>query len=159
MIRTPQATGQSFESRVDDSAAASCYAVPFPPIGARRIGKGQLIPLKMPFDRVFFHRASASMIVLDAKSCRIASSFPVGNRDHVSDDQVKNIVRAGADGVISGLLIEGSHESVRTIFWMPWRSLLQRPPTIPWTDPRLIPICSTRQMIDFGRIIKAHTKR
>jgi hypothetical protein len=148
-------SGGRFEKLVELSAARQCYVMPLPPIGAKRIGGGKLIPMKMPFDRIVIRRGSGRAICFDCKSCHLAKSFPVGNKDHVPDHQIMELIRAGSDGVIAGLLIEASHVDLQMVFWLPWKHLMSRPASIPWDDERLIAIGSRDDLIDFDRIIAA----
>ena len=56
---TPQKAGSRFERLVDTSAPIQCYMLPMPPIGARRIHGGTLVPMPMPFDRMLVAQMDA----------------------------------------------------------------------------------------------------
>lgn len=157
-LASKSSSGARFETLVDLSIARQCYAPPLPPVGGRFI-KGKLTPQKMPFDRIIVHRRTGRAIAFDCKSCADPNRFPVGNPTHVAPHQVQNLIHAGSEGVISGLLIEASHSAVGLVYWLPWETLTQRLTSVTWGDQRMIEIGNTETVIDFDRIINVSLKK
>lgn len=159
--RSPGQVGASFEKLLDLSAAKYCYRPNLPPIGARRIKGGELIPLRMPYDRILFHNKTGRGICLDAKSCSLSRTFPVGNEDHLPTHQRDALIEAGqrCPNIIAGLLVEASHPDLSLVLWLPWPVLINPPPSIPWDDDRFVEIGPNEDLINFDALVEHYTRK
>lgn len=147
--------GKAFEKFVEVVAARAFYSVPLPRIGAIRLG-AELIPQAMPYDKVLIHRTTQRPIIFDCKSVDAPTRFNVGSEDLVKRNQCKHLTRAGSEGVIAGLLIEA--RAIGAIYWLPWPILVSPPPSIPWTDKRLVRVGDAGKTLDLVKLLPAQQK-
>lgn len=158
-LRLRENPGKHFQALADSSALRTCFVLPLPQIGAKRIPGGKLVPERMPFDRIVVHRATGRAICFDCKTTADHNAFAVGHEDHVPSHQRRALISAGSEGVLSGLLIEARHPDVAAVFWLHWKALIAVPASLPWCHNALVKLCDYGVPIDFDVLVSKYPAR
>lgn len=147
--------GSSFELLILASQRNVVRLEHLPQCGAKFIGRGRVIKQRMPYDFSGVVVGKRWAIAFDAKACHNVTLFPVGARDHFPEHQRAALIRQGEGGAVAGLMV--SAELHRTVYWLDWRFLQAREPSIRWDDPRLVLVAAPGKMIDFEQVVKEQT--
>lgn len=121
------------------------------PNGVRYLPGGKTIPCKSPVDFAGTVHGSGRAVWLDAKQCDLKGRFPVGNKDHVTPQQIAELVRHGRAGAVAGLLVERTGED--ELYWCDWSILTNAPPSYAWKD--LAYVGSSKLAVNWWHVLEA----
>lgn len=144
--------GKAFESLIYKSSGRVILLERLPASGSKCIGPGKFINQPVCCDFAGTVIGTGRAFFADAKSNKEPKRFPMGNWTKVHDHQRAFLVAQGKAGALSGLLVESSASG--DVYWLDWKHLDGREPSILWTDERLVRLGTNRVLIDFSGIVK-----
>ena len=96
-----------------------------------RGARPKFVAVNGPCDFFGCYVASGRSLILDAKECGEPHRL-VTDGDHLAEHQRLELIRHGEAGAVAGLLALRTTD--QELFWVPWRLLCRRRPSIPWAE-------------------------